>query len=213
MAKRICVNGHVTKDDMALKCSQCGVDLPPVPKRSRLPLVLGILGILFICGVCGVLAIAMGGNKDKATTTGQPAAPAAGQQASPPTATKPLNDSTKALGATQATGAPATTLTAKPVVTLQAYKKGEAVILDSQKVTLNNVTTKGNVVIADVTVENTGSKELPVSSMISFQAGEKRPSATKVTFSLMRQRWMVRFSRTTSLRGTLGYASRPVPKA
>jgi hypothetical protein len=76
MAKRTCVNGHVTKDDKALKCSQCGADLPVVPKRSKLPLILGIFGVLVICGIIGALS---GGDKDATTT--QPTDQAAPAQA------------------------------------------------------------------------------------------------------------------------------------
>jgi len=34
MTKRACPNGHVTKDRKALKCSICGLDLPPAPIGS-----------------------------------------------------------------------------------------------------------------------------------------------------------------------------------
>lgn len=101
MAKRSCINGHVTKGNKALKCSQCGVDLPPVPKRSKLPLILGILGVLFICGIIGALS---GGDEDNAPTASQKSTPVAEQQASPDAITK----------AQKATEPPAATRTSAP---------------------------------------------------------------------------------------------------
>jgi hypothetical protein len=87
MAKRTCPNGHVTKDGKALKCSQCGADLPPLPKsRRKWPLILGILGALLLCGM--VVTALGGGNGDKTQTASRQAAPAAEQQAArAPTAT------------------------------------------------------------------------------------------------------------------------------
>jgi len=63
VAKRVCPNGHVSKDKSALKCSQCGADLPPIPKRKKTGLlVLGGVALLII-----IIAAANGGNKDGAT--------------------------------------------------------------------------------------------------------------------------------------------------
>jgi hypothetical protein len=94
MAKHTCVNGHVTKDDKALKCSQCGADLPPVPKRSRLLLILGILGALVLCGV---VVISSGGNKGSGTAN----APVATQAQAAPQA-QPVSETAAAEQPTQA---------------------------------------------------------------------------------------------------------------
>lgn len=97
MAKRKCPNGHVVKDKRALKCPQCGADLPPVPKRKRIGLFI-VGGLLLVI----ILAVALsGGDDDGATRTAdlpkptativpslasqEPIAPPASTDAPPPT--------------------------------------------------------------------------------------------------------------------------------
>jgi hypothetical protein len=66
MATRSCPNGHKVKDSKALKCPQCGEDLLPVKKRSKIVLGLGILMLLM---VCAIVAIATGGDKEEKKVT------------------------------------------------------------------------------------------------------------------------------------------------
>jgi len=169
MAKRTCVNGHVTKDDKALKCSQCGADLPPVRKRDIRP---SIVGILIVCSILAILLGVMEGG----TTTSQQAAPAAGQQASLPAAaeTKPTNDATIARGATQPpatrTPVPTQTLVPMPVVgadvkigditwkVLSAKDAGN--VIKSNNQFIKDATTSGTFIVARYQVTNGGSKEV-----------------------------------------------------
>jgi hypothetical protein len=44
--KRVCINGHSIDDDKALKCSQCGADLPPVPPRKTSKVVIILAAII-----------------------------------------------------------------------------------------------------------------------------------------------------------------------
>jgi len=86
MAKRVCPNGHVTKDKKALKCSQCGADLPPLPKRKRIGLyILGGIVLLII-----IIAAANGGKDggtQEAKATATPRATSAPKATKGPTAT------------------------------------------------------------------------------------------------------------------------------
>lgn len=93
MAKRTCPNGHTVKDNKALKCPQCGADLPPVPKRKVWPIVVGILVLIVICGIVGTLS----GKKDTETSE-----PKVSQQAT----VKPTEE--------KATEAPKPTSTSRP---------------------------------------------------------------------------------------------------
>jgi len=97
MAKRTCPNGHVTKDDKALKCSMCGADLPPVPKKNRLPLIIGIVVVLFLC-IVGALASGGGdeGDKTAVSSSGNEQGSTAGEKPSatpkPSPTPKPIAD-------------------------------------------------------------------------------------------------------------------------
>ena len=55
MSKRMCLDGHVTKNDKALKCAMCGLDLPPAPKRRHKALAFALIVLfafsaLVLCG-------------------------------------------------------------------------------------------------------------------------------------------------------------------
>jgi len=98
MTKRVCPNGHITKDRKALKCSQCGADLPPPAKPKRWPIVVGVLAVLLLCGI--VATATQKGRKETAKVEGTPAA-AQAESAKPAVAAKP-------------TGTPTLTATPRP---------------------------------------------------------------------------------------------------
>lgn len=85
MTKRVCPNGHVCKDKSALKCAQCGADLPPVPKRKKTGLF--ILGGIVVLAI--IIAAANGGKTpDVLTETiAEPRATTAPKATQAPTAT------------------------------------------------------------------------------------------------------------------------------
>lgn len=53
---------------------------------------------------------------------------------------------------------------------MQTHKVGETVALDEQSITLNSASVNSNILKANFTVENTGTKEIAVSSMLLFTA-------------------------------------------
>ncbi len=88
MARRICPNEHVVKDRKALKCPQCGADLPALPKRKKWPIVVGILGVLVVCAIAASIA----GNGEESTSGTATRLPAATATPKPTPTPKPIAD-------------------------------------------------------------------------------------------------------------------------
>jgi hypothetical protein len=165
---------------------------PPPPKKRRNFLRLGCGAILALlaCVVLGSVLLNRGG----------------GDQAGP-TAVAGNTGGGTAVGAGNSAGGSAPTGTsagARPVATVQAFKKGETATLDGQKVTLNEATRNGAVYVADLTVENTGTKQINVSSLVSFEARDAL--GNKGSFKLTESKGLDgTVDPGGKLRGTIGY--------
>lgn len=180
---------------------QVPIQPPAPPKKKRNKLLVGcggIVGLLLVCGVIfGIMSIL--NNKGSATPTVAAASTAVG------TAVNAANPAVSSAPTTAAARAPTgTSVAAKSVATVQSYKKGDTANLDGQKVTLNDTTKKGNVYIADVTVENAGTKQLNLSSLLSFDARDAL--GNKGSFSLTDSKGLDgTIEPGAKLRGTISY--------
>lgn len=167
--------------------------IPAQPKKRQSKFRMGcglVVGLLAICAIIGGVMLVINGG-GKATPTVAAVSTAAG------TAVNANNPA----GSSAPTGNSAA---AKPVATVQSYKKGDTANLDGQKVTLNESTKKGNVYVADVTVKNTGAKQLNLSSLLSF--GARDALGNQGSFNLTGSKGLDgTIEAGSKLRGTVGY--------
>ncbi len=83
--------------------------------------------------------------------------------------------------------------TSDPVLGIEEFNIGDVVAVDDQTITLNSVAFNGNVLQANFTIENLGSTDVNVSSMLSFNARQRDGSNLEQEY----------FSCGTSLDGTV----------
>jgi chitodextrinase len=83
------------------------------------------------------------------------------------------------------TGIPTTSQdsSAPSTSTVKTYNIGDVIELQDQKITLNSANIAGNIIKANFTIENTGTSDLAVSSLISFSA--KGPDGSKLDQNIM----------------------------
>jgi hypothetical protein len=166
----------------AVVCRYCGKDLvakaaAPAPTPQAPPvvnvtvksnstvktLVIALLLVFACCCVIVVIAAVLSKPQTAApvVVTGKTSATEAGGASSPTTTS-----------ATEAGGASSPT----------TYKVGDVIQLTDHKITLNSVTAASGILNANFTVENTGSKDLTVSSLMEFSA--KGDDGTKLELTI-----------------------------
>jgi len=193
---------------------------PPKKGRSKLLIGCGALVAIFLCiGVIAIAAIMNGGGD--ATPTAVANAPAGTSvSARPPTAVASVPSGSSAgtsssaaastpAGASSSTrpsaAASSSGAASKPPATVAIFKKGDTATVEGQKVTLNEVSKKGAIFVADLTVENTGTKEINVSSLVSFDARDVLGNQGSFAFAETKG-LDGKVAVGSKIRGTVGYA-------
>jgi hypothetical protein len=123
--------------------------------------------ILIALSVLVLATIACGSSNTGEKVTSQPG--------SQPAAAQPTGQSSGQSAATKPTSQPAATQApAQPKP--QTYNAGDVVKVEDHTIVLNAATVNGNTLVANFTVDNQGTKDLAVSSMLSFDAKDSEGS-------------------------------------